>query len=398
MVKIFTIFLNKLINHWLIIVILIIAAVLRLYQLPKMVAFDFDQEYASNFAYSVLKEFPIQMVGQGLSVQGLFMGPWYFYYLVPFFWLFNLSPIGGYVGSIVLGLITIWVYYAIISKAFNRRIGLIVALMRAVSFSGIETDWAMTPAFSGDLMVVITWFLFYRYWNNETKWLWPVIALCFGLYSSFHPILFPFYGVFVLLLIIKKRLPKPKQAIISVFTFLLPLLPLIAFEYFRKFTEVKKLLSMFDGSGNGINILDFDKWLYHLTIIATGYNFGINQPIVSQSISIAITSLIIGFVIYLTIKKQSFFTTRFHLVIIILTPFVFLLYYHLLQTHVTEYYFSAPVVIFNLYLAVLLGILFNNKFGRFIVILLLSLFCLADGRRLWAMWTNTNKTAFFYKN
>ena len=398
MVDFFPASLRRFNNHGQIILILIIAAVLRFYRFPEMVTFDFDQEYASNFAYSVIKEFPIQMVGQGLSVQGLFMGPWYFYYLVPFFWLFNLSPIGGYVGSIVLGLITIWVYYAVIGKVFNRRIGLIAALIRAVSFSGIGIDWAMTPALSSDLMVIITWYLFYRYWHNDTKRFWPLIALCFGLYSSFHPILFPFYGVFIILILIKKRIPRPKQAIVSAFTLLLPLLPLIAFEYFRKLTEVKKLLSMFGGDGSSINLFDFNEWLNHLTIIATSYNFGFDNPTASQSISIIITSLIVGLVIYLTLKKQSFFKSKFHLTIIILTPLVFLLYYHLLQTHVTEYYFNAPVVILNLYLTVLLGILFNYKFGRIVVILLLLLFCLSNGRRLRLMWANTSKSTFYYKD
>ena len=70
-------------NNFLLFLILIMAVILRFYRLSEMASLDFDQEYASNFAYRVLREFPIQMIGQGLSVQGLFMGPWYFYFLVP---------------------------------------------------------------------------------------------------------------------------------------------------------------------------------------------------------------------------------------------------------------------------------------------------------------------------
>ena len=51
---------------------------LRLYKLSSMVGFDFDQEYAAMFAHTILKVYPIAMIGQGLSVQGLFMGPFYF--------------------------------------------------------------------------------------------------------------------------------------------------------------------------------------------------------------------------------------------------------------------------------------------------------------------------------
>ena len=93
--------------------ILLIGAFLRFYRLGEMAAFDFDQEYASNFAYSVIKEFPVQLIGQQLSVEGLFMGPLYFYYLVPFFALFNLHPFGGFVGSVILGLTTVVAYFII---------------------------------------------------------------------------------------------------------------------------------------------------------------------------------------------------------------------------------------------------------------------------------------------
>jgi len=37
----------------------------------------------------------------------LFVGPWYFYFLVPFYALSGLHPLGGAIGSVVLGLITI---------------------------------------------------------------------------------------------------------------------------------------------------------------------------------------------------------------------------------------------------------------------------------------------------
>jgi len=86
-------------RNWAIIMILILALVVRLYRIGEMVIFDFDQEYAVNFARQV-HEYPIRIIGQGLSVQGLFMGPWFFYLLTPFFWFTNLHPFGGYIGSV----------------------------------------------------------------------------------------------------------------------------------------------------------------------------------------------------------------------------------------------------------------------------------------------------------
>src|SRR3989344_7542643 len=118
-------------RHYILLIIVLIAAFLRFYRLPEMANFDYDQEYASGFAYTVLKEYPIKLIGQGLSVEGLFMGPIYFYYLVPFFSLFNLHPIGGFVGSVFLGLFTIIIYYIVANKLFGFPAGIIAALFKA---------------------------------------------------------------------------------------------------------------------------------------------------------------------------------------------------------------------------------------------------------------------------
>ena len=45
---------------------MILAAFLRFYRLPEMAPFDFDQEYAANFAVQV-KEYPIRLIGQLLT-------------------------------------------------------------------------------------------------------------------------------------------------------------------------------------------------------------------------------------------------------------------------------------------------------------------------------------------
>jgi len=196
--------------------ILVIGAGLRFYRLPEMASFDFDQEYASNFAYSVLRQFPIQMIGQGLSVQGLFMGPWYFYFLVPFYAVYGLHPLGGAVGSVILGLITIIAFYYFGSKLFGRPAGLIAAFFQAVLFRNLVNDWSITPAFSCGLAVIITWYYLYKYWQGETKQL-PLLGFIFGLFTSFHPILFPFYLVFLTLFIYKRIFPSFKIFLLTFF-------------------------------------------------------------------------------------------------------------------------------------------------------------------------------------
>ncbi|MBI2052327.1 MAG: hypothetical protein HYT38_01435 [Candidatus Sungbacteria bacterium] len=157
--------------YFILLLIILLGVVLRFYHLPQVASFDFDQEYAANFAYSVIREYPLQLIGQGLSVQGLFMGPGYFYYLVPFFFLFNLSPLGGFVGSVALGLVTIFVYFMVVRDVFGTKTGLIAALFRACLFSKVMADWTMTPAFSVDLIILPTIWCFRKLWLGKADML-----------------------------------------------------------------------------------------------------------------------------------------------------------------------------------------------------------------------------------
>lgn len=336
----------------LLLIILLISAILRFYRLPEMANFDFDQEYASNFAYAVLKEYPLQLIGQGLSIQGLFMGPLYFYFLVPFYALTNLHPIGGYIGSVVLGIITIFAYYWVGKKIFNTTAGLIAAFFRGVLFSFIDADWTLTPAFSSDIMVVITAFLFYKYWHGEIKSLIP-LGFVFGLFTSFHPILFPFYLVFTVIFILKRKIPSFKILTLSSLAFLLPLTPLILFEFLHNFLEVKQLISLF--SGNLTESKNYFESLikYILVNLYEPYRmFGItNIPKVYFSYGL------FAILLFLSFKKIGFWKDSFHKVFFITTYLVFILYYTFFPTNVSEYYFSAIGILIILYTSASLSLL-----------------------------------------
>lgn len=319
---------------FLFIIILLIATLLRIHRLPEMASFEFDQEYASNFAYSVIREYPIQLIGQGLSIQGLFMGPLYFYYLVPFYALTDLHPIGGFIGSIILGLITISVYFWVGKQMFGETAGLMLSFLRAFLFSFIEVEWTLTPAFSSDLIAVITLYLLYCYWEGKIIYLIP-LGFIFGLYTSFHPILFPFYLVFILLFILKRKIPSWKITIFSLISFLIPITPLLIFEYFHNFLEVKQLFVLFGG-----NLSESKNYLSSLTnnlqvsFFEPYRIFGLE--IIPKFLFSIMTLLIF---VYLIFSKVGFWKNTFHRTILALTCIIFIFYYTFYPGHVPEYYF-----------------------------------------------------------
>jgi len=324
--------------------IIIIGAFLRFYKLPEMTQFEFDQEYAANFAYSVLNVYPIQLIGQGLSVKGLFMGPLYFYYLVPFYFLTNMHPLGGAIGSVVLGLFTIAIYFFVGRSIFGSRVGLLLAFLRATLYSFVNTDRLVTPAFSSDSIIILTWYCFYQYWHGKTIFVIPT-AILFGLYTSFHPILFPFYFVFVAMVVIKRKLPSMKHIVLSIIAGIVPILPLIKFEIDHKFLEFKVLFAM---SSENITheVRDLPRLIKHLQIelVAPLWNLVFEYR---NAWIIPVSFLIIGTGLVAVIKKTGFWKDSFHATMLGVTALIFTAYYFLLPTHVPEYYFL-PIHILGL--------------------------------------------------
>lgn len=383
-------------GHYLFLIIFLLGIFLRFYRLPEMASLDFDQEYASNFAYSVLREFPIQMIGQGLSVQGLFMGPWYFYFLVPFYAIFRLHPLGGAVGSVILGLITILAYYYFGNKIFGKPAGLIAALFKAILYRSLIEDWAITPAFSSGLMVIITWYLFYKYWQGETKHL-PLLGFVFGLFTSFHPILFPFYLVFLVILVVKRIFPSLKTFLLTVVAFILPLAPLIAFEYFHRFTEVKLLIKIFSAPNvvpNNTTLLS--KLVNFSLIILTGPQFTLGFKLLP---SYLLSAIILGTLLLFTVKKIHVWKVNFHLWAIVITFLIFVFYYGFFPTPVINYYFSAPITLLVFYLAGILGYFATKKLSRFFVALFLIFLVFVNLKTLmFERWHNPSLISLNHKD
>ncbi|MBU1071305.1 glycosyltransferase family 39 protein [Patescibacteria group bacterium] len=367
--------------------IILLAAGLRLYKLSEMAPFGFDQEYAANFAYSVVKDFPIRMVGQGLSLQGLFIGPWYFYFLTPFYMLTNLHPIGGAIGSVVLGLIIIAVYYFVVKSFFGYKAGLVTAFLRAVSFSAIETDWATTPAFSSELAVIIIFWCLFQYWKGNLK-IFPLLALIFGLLTSFHPILFPMYFVFIFIILIKRILPPLKTTLISLGLFILPILPLLVFEYIRKFAMTKVVIDLFthDSSKSILNLNRLD--MYQRVITASlEYVLGIN----ASGLILVLISLVLLSILFF--KLSPAIERNFHLVMLPGTIIIFLLYYLVYPAHVPEYYIGAIHTLFYLYLGGAIGILFNySKPVKLLAIILLVNISFYNINKLVKRWNYPSHT------
>src|SRR3989344_8720574 len=118
-------------NFW-IFLILIFAAFLRLYRIQDYMTFLGDEGRDVLVVYNILHG-KLTLLGPTASVGGFFLGPTYYYFMTPFLFIFNYSPVGPAVMVALFGIATVWLVYKFSREIFNSRVGLISALLYSIS-------------------------------------------------------------------------------------------------------------------------------------------------------------------------------------------------------------------------------------------------------------------------
>ena len=98
------------------------------------------------------------MVGQLTSVDGVFIGPFYYYLMAAAYSLTGMNPMSAIVPTTLIGLATIVSFYCLGKRYFSRRSGLIMAFVYAISFGAAYYDRWSVPTEPAILWSV--WFMY----------------------------------------------------------------------------------------------------------------------------------------------------------------------------------------------------------------------------------------------
>src|SRR3990172_11666881 len=118
--------------NFLVLIILLASSLLRLYRIEDYMTFLGDEGRDVLVVYNILHG-NLTLLGPTASVGGFFLGPIYYYFMVPFLFIFNYNPVGPAVMVAFLGIATVWLIYKFASEIFNSRVGLISALLYSIS-------------------------------------------------------------------------------------------------------------------------------------------------------------------------------------------------------------------------------------------------------------------------
>lgn len=360
-----------------------------------MAPFDYDQAWAANFAYRIIHEYPIQFIGQGLSVEGLFMGPIGFYLLTPFYLLTNLHPLGGSIGAVFFGLLIIASYFFVGKELISKEAGLVAAFIRTITYLEISNDLNPAPLTISELLVIWLWWAFYKYWHGQKKAL-ILIAIILGLFTSMHPVHLPFYLVVPIFLIAKRSWPGFKNILLSVIGFFIAISPLLIFQFLHNFLEAKRFIDLFTKpSGEPKTIANLIHWAqFNLEEISRVLTIDIAHKEYIGLLVLIIFSILVW-------KRVGFWKDKFHASVSILVIAIFLIYYGLLlPKNVTEYYFLALRVLVILYVGASLSLLIMKK--NYITTTLLGLILIyltiVNFSSLQKEWDNPSKVSLYHKD
>jgi len=266
----------------LLILVLMLAAFLRLYRIEEYMTFLGDEGRDMIVVRKLLVNFDPILVGPGTSIGNMYLGPLYYYLIAPFLWIANFSPVGPSIMVALFGVATVFLVWRVTREWFwnvlredkrhSRNIcvgALMAAFLYAVApvvivYSRSSWNPNIMPFFS--LVSVYSIWRVYAY--LDFKWL-IVLGVSFAFVLNSHylglllvPVLALFYGLAIWKLLMgaipDKSLDKQavkkdvkvyflKYSLLGVVVFLFLMSPLVIFDArhnWRNFEAMKTFFTV----------------------------------------------------------------------------------------------------------------------------------------------------------
>lgn len=115
------------------IAILLLAAYLRLYHIAGYMTFLGDEGRDVLVVMHMIVNHKFTLLGPTASVGGFFLGPIYYYFMLPFLWAWKLDPVGPAIMVALFGVATVYLVFKVGKDFFSPLVGLIAASLYALS-------------------------------------------------------------------------------------------------------------------------------------------------------------------------------------------------------------------------------------------------------------------------
>lgn len=350
--------------------ILFFSAFLRLYRLDKLLGFWFDQGRDALIIWDLLHYHKFFLIGPVTGIDGIFLGPFYYYLLAPFYWLGKGSPVFVTAVLVWLTITAILLIYSLGSKIYDKKVGLLAAFLYGISYEFIYfSRWLANPN-PLPFFTLLTLILLLKTIEgrvNNLVWVSLLLGLCLQLEAASAIFFLP--ATLVILFWKRKILFKPKLLFVSFLAFFATLAPQLFFNFrhqgilfgaFKRFLVAEKSFQPSFGETLKSRIL-----LYYDVFLGKVFA---REPF-KMIILVLLLVGIIGFYKKILSEKGKL------LLIWLMAPLVGFLFYKGNHGYVWDYYFTGVQPVFVIILSASLFYLTKKRlFTKLILGVLLILY------------------------
>lgn len=241
-------------QHWLIILIVAVAAFCRLYRISDYMEFLGDQGRDVVIVRNFLKNHDPFFIGPQTSVGNMYLGPYYYYlFVAPGLLLAGFNPVGPSIVVAILGVLTVFLLFKFVSKWFGIKAAYITSFLYAISPVVIKySNFSWNP----NVMPLFALLFFYYILNSNL--LLAAFAFVVCLNSHFLALLLiPTGGLIYFWKFYtqpKKRTSLIRGLIIAIVVFILSLTPQVLFDIKHNGQNINAFLSFFTHRETTVNL------------------------------------------------------------------------------------------------------------------------------------------------
>jgi len=355
-------------NNKLLILILLISLFFRTYEVIGNFEFAHDGDLYSWIVKDIVVDHHPRLIGQLTSAKGIFIGPFFYYLLAPFFIITKMDPIGAIIPVTILSLLAIFSYYFCFKQLFNRKVGLIAAFLSSVLLWLVRFDRSVVPNTPTNLWVIWYFYVVINLARGNFKVLW-ILAILVALIWHIHIALAPALLAVPVAVFLSRKFPTAKQLITFTILIIFFSLPLIVFEVKHGFSQSLSLIQNFSinqGGGTGLEKFNLLNQKANLEIV----NLIFYPQIPNFLKTLPFIPIILFSGIFLIRKKLLTIAELLALYAWVVGVFLF---YTFSSTIVSEYYISNIKTVFLAIIALYFYILFNSKIGKILILMLFGI-------------------------
>lgn len=234
------------------------------FNLKDSLQFQGDQGRDAIIVADIFRKKDPVFIGPVTSVGNMYLGPLYYYFMLPFLWLTYPSPMGPVYAVAALGVVTAYGVYRFGTSLVGKAAALWATfffVFSAAIIMGSRFSWNPNPAPLVSLLMMYTTYLA---WKRDPRY-WIGVAACFSVLIQLHYLTLlslPAAGIFWFLDLfrrwrtkeISKRWSHLRPLLIStalgLLVFIVSLTPLILFDVKHQGTNAKAFSSMFSSGEN----------------------------------------------------------------------------------------------------------------------------------------------------